>query len=1066
MPTLEDFLRRALEWPDPDSDTGWVSLHWRGQNKQGITGSQAFKTPEDILGFIKWSQTRGKGAIADLYYCTSLQEQHGEIKPNGKYAALRSIDNARSSKLLFTDVDKYPTKRDSFAAVADFCEASSSPYPTALMDSGGGCHAYWILPRAFEREEWLALAHKFDGLMNAYGLKHDNISTDMARILRPPETLNYKRVDQGNLPQPVVLKLLNGDVDLGAWKSLHEATPTIPLTRSTKSFSVPLTAILAFPDAMKGKRPDPAFNSIPLEGEISGTVDPTPVLKLCPMFAEALATGGKDIGQPVWHQQALAATFLAGGYELFHDLGRQHSGYSRESTDAMFYRKVHDRVNKGLGYPSCAAFEADGAPQCKVCPWRDKVQSPLNLPVKEEAPVEAAPEQPADQPIQPSNDTTLPPSNATEMPAPSGLKLPEGLGFDHDSKGFIVKKAKKAKDNERLFESPIVKVEPYTEAVGDAVGLRVTVLKSARDTIYKDIDIPAKAFGEPAGAGVLAALNEGGCAIVGGHSADILKLMSTMKGRMTYESGAARAVTYGWEYKERREGEVDQDEPIGFAYDDRVYSVGGKVRQTFGGDSKLREVYRVTGKPEPWMAALRVVQRMQSPGLQAVVLSAFAAPLMIFTGQPSTVVMVRGQSGGSKSTASAVATAVWAQPRKAMMKPSSSRLGVMKRMGRIRHLPTVWDDIRNEQFETVKDTLMEITQGGEGLKLDANRDEREQGTWDNMLLTSSNNSLVEYLEEISKNDGASLVRCFEFEVPKVVAGEQSYQDPSLVASLISSLDFNHGHAGREYATVLGFAPVGAKEAYKNTEARLIKRVEPYQPHERFWMAAMASIITAGQIANALPIIKRDAAFFNLDEVEDFLIKTYLELRVRHSNANIHADTSTFVKFWLGNFINDYAAKNNEMVWTIDGPTVRGRPQSHPPLWPIGDDGRRMKKVSIRWQRDDRLVKISKGSLDKYLRQEKTSTDRIRQGLVKFYGARVIPRASIAAGLAHIDAQAPETLYEIEINPGTWLDKHLQQHASSGGHQNNDPPQNERTRHQQATHPQPEPKDPEGEKAAS
>jgi hypothetical protein len=39
----------------------------------------------------------------------------------------------------------------------------------------------------------------------------------------------------------------------------------------------------------------------------------------------------------------------------------------------------------------------------------------------------------------------------------------------------------------------------------------------------------------------------------------------------------------------------------------------------------------------------------------------------------------------------------------------------MRRMGKIRHLPTIWDDIRNNMFETVRDTLMEITQGGDGL---------------------------------------------------------------------------------------------------------------------------------------------------------------------------------------------------------------------------------------------------------------------------------------------------------------------------------------------------------------
>ena len=39
-PTLEAFLNRALVWPDPHSDTGWINLHWRLHNHKGITGAE------------------------------------------------------------------------------------------------------------------------------------------------------------------------------------------------------------------------------------------------------------------------------------------------------------------------------------------------------------------------------------------------------------------------------------------------------------------------------------------------------------------------------------------------------------------------------------------------------------------------------------------------------------------------------------------------------------------------------------------------------------------------------------------------------------------------------------------------------------------------------------------------------------------------------------------------------------------------------------------------------------------------------------------------------------------
>jgi hypothetical protein len=206
---LEEFLRRVLVWPDPNSDTGWINLHWRTHGRKGITGSQAFKTLEDVLGFIRWSQGRGKDKVADLYFCTSLQKEHGELKQNDKYAAKRSADNAESSKLLFADVDKYESKDEARKAIEEFCEASHTPSPTALVDSGGGIHAYWINKEPLPPAEWQAHANGLEALMTQQGLKHDKVTTDIARILRPPETHNYKK----ETPRPTLLLKLVTAID-------------------------------------------------------------------------------------------------------------------------------------------------------------------------------------------------------------------------------------------------------------------------------------------------------------------------------------------------------------------------------------------------------------------------------------------------------------------------------------------------------------------------------------------------------------------------------------------------------------------------------------------------------------------------------------------------------------------------------------------------------------------------------------------------------------------------------------------------------------------------------------
>lgn len=721
----------------------------------------------------------------------------------------------------------------------------------------------------------------------------------------------------------------------------------------------------------------------------------------------------------------------------------------------MYTRKLRDRASKGLGYPSCAAFQADGATQCAGCHLRGTIASPLNITAALLPPPSTPPSGgPKDAPAN-DNSFDTPPEHPTQKYLPrDGYRIGEGGYIEYE-----VSQGKKPKWVQ-LYQSQVIPVDIDIAEETDGRGIHIRYKNPLED--WKPLAIPARVFGDTSGLSLNKVLNDGGCLTMG-HPGAGMNLMLTFRGRLAEEKRAQRMVPYGWEYADRKEGESQQGHPIGFSYNKVVYSPGGVQRPTGGGDIKLQDTYCVTGAPEAWINALRVILRMETPALATVVLASFAAPLMIFSGQPSTVVMARGQSGGSKSTAMAVASAVWARPRTAMIKPSSSRMGVMKRSSKIRNMPVFWDDIRNDQFENVKDTLMEITQGGEGLKLDQNRDEREQGVWDNMLLTSSNNSLIEYLENISKNDGAALVRCFEFEVPKVVAGTDAYQDPNRVSRLVADLDSHHGHAGREYAAIIGSDPAALQNMYNDVAERVVQKVTPFQPHERFWMAAAATILMAGMLANSLPIMRANALKFNLDALEKFLVKIYLEHRLRYANANIHADSSEFAKRFLEAFIN-HAGSRNESVWTNGVPAGAGKPVFSSPLHPLGDDFRRMRRVSVRFIHEGKKIRFSKTAFDEYLKENKVSVDRVREGLTEYYNAQVV-RVRLAGGLLNISAQAVENVYEIEIRDGSWLDDLLQTHVMDDP-QNIVPLRPAQTQSPPETHPQPGHEDPEGEKDAS
>jgi hypothetical protein len=1049
-------------------------LHWRRQEQKGITGGQAFKTLEEVLGFIQWANAKGKAHVADLYYCTSLQKEHGDLKPNKRFAAERSIDNAVSSRLLFADIDKYASKDEAVRAVKAFCDASQSPYPTALVDSGGGIHAYWILPEPLEKDAWLELACKFDGLLTAHDLKHDNISTDMARILRPPETFNYKRVKDGLPPQPVVLKLLNSNVDLEVWKSLHTATPAIQPAKLVKPGNFALTPVeeLFLDPKLAEGGPAPAFaQRIPLEERISqGSLDPAPVLKFCPMFGEGIKTGGEKVGQPVWHQQALACTFFVGGRDIFHDLGCKHPGYSRETSDGMFDRKLRDRHNKSLGYPSCAVFEADGCTECKTCPLKGKVVSPLNINERKVldmmlgAAVDVVPvrEEIDKAIVKDIIDAGMLKDNMPPPPDWHPLLPP----FSYDDRGAIWYKPKRGAP-EPIMMSPVFSAQLVKDEKGSGIGMRVICASDFGARV--EVILPSEAFSN--NSDVHKHVNAGGAATMANPTLTT-KLMCSIRGQLMYEAKAQRAVPFGWVFEDRVEGKADQGEPIGFSFGGKVYYADGRTESTYGGDARLLDTYCVTGVADPWFEALKVILDTKSAGLQCLTLAGFAAPLMYLTGQYGTAFMAMGESGGSKSSAVAVGVAAWARHKSAMLKPTTSSLALMKRMGKIRHLVTVWDDIQNEHFEQIKPTLIQITQGSEGLKLDQSRREREEGEWESLVVTTSNASLAEFLEQNNKNDSSGLVRCFEICLPGINKGDAGYVENDKMAPLFASLNSNHGHVGREYAKMLGRDPAGIKRLLEAMGKRIKDQIEPYEIKERYWLAGAQVLLTAAHLANQLLSMINKSPHqdlqFDAPYIEAFLVSTFKSMRRRTMEAKVNANKSQYAKTHLANFFNDYAAPKEQMLWSQEMPRGPGRPSDAcAPIFPLGMELKHMKRVTVRWLTTDRIVRVSKSALETYLRSVKVSPVQVINGLKLFYSARIVDRVTLAGGVPDISGgAAPEQVIEIDVEPASWMELMLDRHARRDDPQGNAPEPLPQTPGQPAPRPPLEHRAREGAKDAS
>jgi len=160
-----------------------------------------------------------KGGKVFNRFCTSIDELAGQILANDAkgidtYHAIASFntaqnrraDNALGAKVFMLDVDvgegkPYATIEDAITAVDNFCKLVGIPIP-GIVRSGGGIHVYWVLDRTLTKEEWLSAAKRLKLLAEAQGFELDSAfhSDDLASILRPPGTHNYKIPGQ---PRPV-----------------------------------------------------------------------------------------------------------------------------------------------------------------------------------------------------------------------------------------------------------------------------------------------------------------------------------------------------------------------------------------------------------------------------------------------------------------------------------------------------------------------------------------------------------------------------------------------------------------------------------------------------------------------------------------------------------------------------------------------------------------------------------------------------------------------------------------------------------------------------------------------
>ena len=919
-----EFLARALPWPVEGQ--GFINIHWtfnRDGASKPLWMGRAFLSVHEAVKFIDWMSRQPD--TRDFYVCMSRQARCEErtSKKGHKYrAAIREGDNALELKSFFIDVDvkegSYATTKEAVAAFGAFRRAVDLPTPTFVVASGsGGFHAHWVLSEPIDRARWLEQSHKLVAAARQHGLEFDSQCTvDAARLLRIPDTRNFK----SDPPKDVKFLLPPGEEytferierALTPYESGYRAEPTLPARAPLQGVS-DLAAGIEITKAPPVKLDD--------------------VAPECAFIRDALADGGAGYSNPLWNLTTLISTFTEGGRDDAHRMAQGHEGYTQESTDELYDRKLQDKERKNLGWPSCNTIASSGCTACNVCPHRMDGKSPLNF---------GSNLAPKKQPIKTSND--LPPH------------------YTRDADGFIFQLiAQEDGSFDRVMVAPYPITDGWLQRNPWILNFTVTI----NEDITSQINIPFELM--PTKEGFFKHISNQGMNLQEQYMRKFKEFIMAWVDKL--RQGRNSVVTsspFGWT---TANGSLE-----GFSFGGTVFMPHDE-RPGANPNPNIQVQYTPTGTRDPWITAAKMITDQRRPGLDLIIASAFAAPLVRFTGQRGLLISSYSlESGIGKSTAVSIAQAVWGNPVKGVQQLNDTQNSVVNKLGEIKNQPLYWDELKTEE-DTRKfvNLAFQLSSGKEKSRLTAQASQKEVGTWETMMLCASNDSLIDFITRATKMTTAGLMRVLEYTLAPGTTGQI---DKTAAALMVAKLNDNYGCIGLEYAEFLGRYHPQIDIEMSLLSSRLADRLQT-DAEERFWHAAVVCLVQGAVYGNKLGFTDID-----VPALEEFLVTCVSNMRAERASQTVDMRKQINVSNVLTQFLGSMRARHT--LYTNKIHVAKGKPPTGS-IKVVRDNTSKLEGIYVQVGVDDGLLRISSYQLREWLSKAGYSNHVFLKALEKEFG---------------------------------------------------------------------------------
>lgn len=672
------------------------------------------------------------------------------------------------------------------------------------------------------------------------------------------------------------------------------------------------------------------------------------MIQNCAVLKHTMDTGGA--GQPgmMWHKIMHLLAYTEDGGDYIHAMSNKHAEYDAKKVDARFEYSVKRKHE--LKPVLCKTFEGFMPSKCATCKFKDNIRTPLVL------------------------------GKTTESYLPANYKMTkEGIC-----------KARKTDPNEPLEWVLVVPYQLTDVEFMDTVhghGLKITFHNPPKSyTLVVPGVMMASDTRE-----LSKFLMAEGIKLSDPQVVELKNVMIPWMHKMERVKEATRAQLTGL-------GWTNTGGKVGFANGRSIFLEDGSTAPVSGLDKALCREYSPVGEESAWRNAVAAVTADQCPPIVAAVLSAFAAPLIYFTGVSGVMFSLHSrQSGTAKSSSLRVAQSVWGDPMRGVNSLHDTANAMAKKFGFLNNLPAYWDEVRaRDQVTSFVSTIFQLGQGKEKQRMNSHAKMQEMGTWATMTTIATNEPILDHIDHIVGNTNAGRLRVFEVEVP--VRPLQNTQVPFL----LQELNGNFGHVGEDYAKWLAKNAPAVRLLVQKTQELVTNELEATND-ERFWVALATVLLVAGMIASKRGYVQVDSKQFKRWLYGEFKRqrglagKEYEPLQDRARNAVI-----------------EFAEKHRDQLIVTDHASSKGKPNVGVVyVQPIS------KEIVGLIARKDRTFRVKRDVFrDWVYKALRDSPTDIIDHLVKT-GAQV-RRASVTAGLANtLDARV--TVLDINLNDPSFND---------------------------------------------